>query len=195
MNIKIHDSADVPSDVKIEENTAIWHQVQIRPGAIIGANCVIGKGVYIDTAVKIGANVKIQNYACIYQGVTLEDGVFVGPHVCFTNDLRPRAINKDGSIKSEADWTLTSTLVKKGASLGANSTIRCGITIGKWAMVGAGSVVTKDVPDYALVWGTPARLQGFVCPCGETLIQVTGSGNINRWQCPLCHENIQISSS
>ncbi len=105
----------------------------------------------------------------VYHGVTIDDGVFIGPHVCFTNDLRPRAINPDGSLKAADDWILSLTHIRQGAALGANSTIRCGITIGMWAMIGSGSVVTKDFPDYSLAWGNPARLHGFVCPCGERL--------------------------
>ena len=116
---------------------------------------------------KIGDNVKIQNNVSVYHGVTLEDGVFVGPHVCFTNDRVPRAINADGSPKSLKDWTVSPTVVKKGASLGANSSIRCGITVGEFALVGMGSVVTKDVPPHGLVYGNPAHLKGFVCYCGS----------------------------
>jgi UDP-2-acetamido-3-amino-2,3-dideoxy-glucuronate N-acetyltransferase len=112
----------------------------------IGTNSIIGKGVYVDAGVPIGNNVKIQNYVSVYHGVAIEDGVFVGPHVCFTNDMRPRAVNPDGSLKAADDWELSETRIKKGAALGANSTIRCGITIGEWAMVGSGSVVTKDIP-------------------------------------------------
>ena len=114
---------------------------------------------------------KIQNYVSVFHGVTLEDGVFVGPHVCFTNDLFPRAVNPDGTLKSGDDWKLSKTLIKEGAGLGANSTIRCGVTVGKWAIIGAGSVVTRDVPDYGLVWGNPARLHGFVSPSGEKLVE------------------------
>ena len=114
----------------------------------------------------IGNRVKVQNYVSIYDGVIIEDGVFVGPHVVFTNDKLPRAVNADGTLKDGDDWTISRTLICEGASLGANATIVCGITIGQWAMVGAGSVVTKDVPDHGLVVGNPARLIGYVCKCG-----------------------------
>ena len=117
----------------------------------IGENCILSKGVYVDAGVFIGNNVKIQNYVSVYHGVTIEDGVFVGPHVCFTNDLYPRSVNADGSLKAADDWTLSPILVKEGAAIGANSTIVCGTTIGRWAMIGSGSVVTKDVPDHGLV--------------------------------------------
>jgi UDP-2-acetamido-3-amino-2,3-dideoxy-glucuronate N-acetyltransferase len=167
--IKIHPSAEVSKQAVIGDGTAIWHQCQIRPGAKIGENCNFGKGVYIDSDVSIGKNVKIQNYVSVFHGVSIDDGVFIGPHVCFTNDLKPRAINPDGSVQSSTDWEVSPTTIGLGASLGANSTIRCGITVGKWAMVGAGSVVTHSVPDHGLVYGNPARLHGFVCYCGDRL--------------------------
>jgi UDP-2-acetamido-3-amino-2,3-dideoxy-glucuronate N-acetyltransferase len=165
----IHPSADVASDAIIGQDTKVWHFVQIRNGARIGGECILGRGVYIDAHVVLGNRVKVQNYVSIYEGVTVEDGVFVGPHCVFTNDKQPRAINTDGTLKSPTDWTVSTTLVREGASLGANSTIVCGITIGRWAMVGAGSVVTKDVPDFALVVGNPARQIGLVCKCGKRL--------------------------
>ena len=172
MSVQIHPTADVSERAIIGAGTSIWHQAQVREGAVLGQRCIIGKGVYIDFDVVVGNNVKIQNYVSVFHGVTLEDGVFVGPHVCFTNDLLPRAINADGTLKVGDDWELSKTLVRYGAGLGANSTIRCGVTVGKWAIVGAGSVVTRDVPDYGLVWGNPARLQGFVAPNGERLVEV-----------------------
>lgn len=166
----IHPTADVSVTASIGTGTRVWHQAQIREQARIGVNCVISKGVYIDAGVVVGNNVKVQNYVSIFHGVTIEDGVFVGPHVCFTNDLRPRAINPDGTPKGVDDWVVSETLVCRGAAIGANSTIVCGIRIGQWTMVGAGSTVTRDVPDYGLVLGNPARLRGFVCPCGAQLV-------------------------
>ncbi len=173
MSVRIHSTADVSEKANIGAETSIWHQAQVREGAVLGQNCIIGKGVYIDFDVVIGNNVKIQNYVSVFHGVTLEDGVFVGPHVCFTNDLLPRAINADGTLKAGDDWDLSKTLIRYGAGLGANSTIRCGVTVGKWAIVGAGSVVTRDVPDYGLVWGNPARLHGFVAPNGKRLVETS----------------------
>lgn len=189
---RIHETAEVADNASIGEGTSIWHQCQIRPNAEIGENCNFGKGVYVDADVKIGNNVKIQNYVSVYHGVTVEDGVFIGPHACFTNDMRPRAINVDGSPKSADDWELSKTLVKKGSAIGANSTIRCGITLGEWAMVGSGSVVTRDVPEYGLVFGNPARLRGFVCPCGAKLEKVGESGDAVQAKCPECGFSVEI---
>ncbi|RLC85703.1 MAG: N-acetyltransferase, partial [Chloroflexi bacterium] len=163
-------------------------------GTRIGRNCILGKGVYVDSGVVLGDNVKVQNYVSIYHGVTIEDGVFCGPHCVFTNDKRPRAVNADGSLKAADDWEVTPTLVKRGASIGANAVIVCGVTVGEWAMVGAGSVVTRDVPDHGLVWGNPARLHGFVCPCGhrlETEGQQTEKEAV-RLQCPACGTKIKV---
>ena len=166
---RIHPTADVSSEALIGSGTAIWNQAQVRERARIGVDCVIGKNVYIDTDVVVGDRVKIQNNASLYHGVTIEDGVFIGPHVCFTNDKVPRAINADGSPKSDLDWEVSPILVRGGAALGANSTILPGVTIGRWAMVGSGSVVTRDVEDYALVVGNPARRIGSACTCGQPL--------------------------
>jgi len=168
-SIRIHPTAEVSEQAQIGEGTMIWHQAQVREGARIGRNCILSKGVYVDIGAVLGNNVKVQNYVSIYHGVTLEDGVFCGPHCVFTNDKRPRAINADGSLKAGEDWELTPTLVRRGASIGTNAVVICGVTVGEWAMVGAGSVVSCDVPDYGLVWGNPARLYGFVCPCGNRL--------------------------
>ena len=192
MSVRIHQTAEVSPKAVIGAGTSIWHQAQVREDAEIGENCIIGKGVYVDAGVCIGNNVKIQNYVSVYHGVTLEDGVFVGPHVCFTNDLRPRAVNPDGSLKAADDWVLSRTLISHGAALGANSTIRCGVTIGAWAMLGSGSVVTRDIPDYGLAWGNPARLRGFVCPCGGQLEKETQQGDIIMAKCPECGQKIQI---
>lgn len=165
----VHPTADVAAGAAIGPGTRLWHQVQVREGARVGAHCIIGKGVYIGAGVTVGDRCKVQNYACLYEGLTLEDGVFVGPEVVFTNDRYPRAINPDGTPKTEADWELGRTLVRYGAAVGSRSVILPGLTIGRWALVAAGSVVTKDVPDHALVAGAPARLVGWACVCARPL--------------------------
>ncbi|MCR5061629.1 MAG: acetyltransferase [Saccharofermentans sp.] len=157
----IHPTAEVSDGAKIGKGTRIWNQAQVRENAEIGENCIISKNVYIDEHVKIGNRVKVQNNVNVYHGVTVEDDVFLGPSMTFTNDMYPRSFN--------TEWRITETLVKKGASIGANATIRCGITIGEFGTVGSGSVVTKDVRPYALVVGNPAHQIGWVCRCGFKL--------------------------
>jgi UDP-2-acetamido-3-amino-2,3-dideoxy-glucuronate N-acetyltransferase len=157
----IHPSATVSDTAQIGEGSKVWINVQIREHATIGTDCIISKDVYIDHAVKIGNRCKIQNSVSVYNGVTIEDEVFVGPNVAFTNDKVPRAFN--------AEWKITPTLVQYGASIGANATVVCGIVIGHYAMVAAGSVVTKAVPSHALVMGNPAKIVGYVCQCGGRL--------------------------
>jgi UDP-2-acetamido-3-amino-2,3-dideoxy-glucuronate N-acetyltransferase len=176
MPVRIHSSSLVSDKAEIGDGTQIWLNCQVREGAKIGKNCIFGKGVYVDADVVLGDNVKVQNNVSLYVGVTVEDGVFVGPHVCFTNDKVPRAVNPDMSIKSAHDWVVAKTLVKEGAALGANSTIVCGATVGRWAMVASGSVVTKDVPDHALVMGNPARFYAWVCSCGQKVKLDEASG-------------------
>jgi UDP-2-acetamido-3-amino-2,3-dideoxy-glucuronate N-acetyltransferase len=192
MTVRIHSTADVSDQASIGDGTSIWHHCQIREGARLGCNCILGKGVYIDAGVIIGNNVKIQNYVSVYHGVTIEDGAFVGPHVCFTNDLRPRAINPGGSLKTADDWIPSSTIIRYGAALGANSTIRCGVTVGQWAMVGAGGVVTRDVPNHGLVAGNPARLSGFVCCCGSKLVEKDRASSGTLMQCPECNAELLV---
>lgn len=167
--IDVHPTADVSSQAQIGAGTRIWHEAQVREGVRMGENCIVGKGAYIDFGVQIGNAVKIQNRASIYHGTTIEDGVFIGPHVVFTNDLRPRAINPDGSSKTEDDWVVGETRVQYGASIGAGSVVLPGISIGRFALVGAGSVVTRDVPDHGIVAGNPARVVGYACACAAKL--------------------------
>ncbi len=192
MGARIHPTAEVSPNATIGEGTSIWHHAQVREDVHIGQNCILGKGVYVDAGVQIGNNTKIQNYVSVFHGVQIEDGVFIGPHVCFTNDMFPRAINPDGSLKSADDWMLTTTLIRKGAALGANSTIVCGVTVGEWGMVGAGSVVTRDVPAYGLVWGNPARLHGFVCACGARLENFEQHDHVVTAACSNCEEIIEL---
>jgi UDP-2-acetamido-3-amino-2,3-dideoxy-glucuronate N-acetyltransferase len=190
----IHPTAEVSSTAQIGVGTRIWGQVHVREDAQIGQICNIGKGVYIDRHVHIGSNVKIQNHASLFEGVTLEDGVFVGPHVCFTNDLLPRAITPDGKLKIADDWVITPTLVKYGASIGAGSIIICGITLGEFALVGAGSVVTRDVPPHALVFGNPARQHGYVCRCARKISDVFEQNGLLIGRCEKCGK-IEFSPS
>ena len=177
----IHPAAEVSPDARIGKGTNIWNEAQVREGASVGSQCIIGKGVYIDRDVVVGDRVKIGNRASLYRGVTVDDGVFIGPHVSFTNDRYPRSVTPEGRLRTDADWTPEPTLVREGASLGAGAVILPGLTIGRWAMVGAGSLVAHDVPDHSLVVGSPARLVGYVCVCGRRL-----QGEGGAWRCPAC---------
>ena len=169
----VHESSYVDDGVEIGEGTKIWHFSHIQSGAKIGKNCSIGQNVNIGNNVVVGNNVKIQNNVSIYEGVIIEDYVFCGPSMVFTNIFNPRC-----EYPQRGSEFYKKTLVKKGASLGANSTIVCGNTIGKRAFVGAGAVVTKDVPDYALVMGNPAVIAGWMCACG-TKLDLTKSPDTN----------------
>ena len=169
--MNIHKTAVIDDDVYIGEGTRIWHFTHVQSGARIGKHCILAQNVYVGSGVTIGDHCKLQNNVSIYQGVTLGNGVFCGPSCVFTNDLTPRALYPKGSAH------FVQTRVMDGASIGANATIVCGHTIGKNAMIGAGAVVTDDVPDYVLMLGVPARPSGFVCACGRKL---EGMG------CPAC---------
>jgi UDP-2-acetamido-3-amino-2,3-dideoxy-glucuronate N-acetyltransferase len=165
----VHPTAEVSGEATLAAGCKVWRQAHIRERATIGAGSIIGAGVYVGAGVRVGARCKVQNNALLYEGVSLEDGVFVGPQVCFTNDLLPRAVNPDLTLKAAEDWEVVPTLVREGAAVGAQSVVIAGVTIGRWALVGAGSVVTRDVPDHALVFGQPARIQGWVCKCARRL--------------------------
>ena len=189
-----HPTADVSPKATIGHGTKIWHQAQIREDVHIGPNCIIGKDVYVDFGVSIGANSKLQNGVYVYRGTTVEDGVFLGPGVILTNDKSPRAINPDGSLKSGADWQIGPIHIKRGASLGAGSIVLPGVTIGKFAMIGAGAVVTRDVPPHGLVYGSPSRLHGYVCRCGQLLTTTESLSEKDIpdvWLCPTCSDRYQ----
>ncbi len=158
----VHESSYIDIGAKIGKGTKIWHFTHIMAGAVIGMNCSIGQSCTVENRAKIGNRVKLQNNISVYGLVEIEDDAFLGPSMVFTNDINPRsAFPKKGDFMP--------TKVKEGASIGANATIVCGITIGRWAFIGAGAVVTKSIPDYALVMGNPARIKGFMCRCGEKM--------------------------
>lgn len=185
-DVFIHPKAVVDEGADIGEGTRIWHFAHVRGTAKIGKGCNISKDVYIDGDVVIGNNVKIQNGVSVYHGVTIEDDVFCGPHMTFTNDMYPRAVSDS--------WEICKILVKKGASIGANATIVCNTTLGEYCMIGSGSVVIRDVPAHGLVVGNPARLVGYVCKCGQPLKdEISRDDKSIKMQCSKCNDETVIS--
>lgn len=174
MNYTLHASVLVGDSTEIGDGAQIWHNSQIREKVSIGKTCVIGRNVYVGPGVKIGSNCKIQNNALIYEPAIIADGVFIGPGVILTNDQYPRAVNSDLSLKSGSDWNAVGVSIDEGASIGAGSVCVAPVLIGRWALVAAGSVVTRNVPDYALVGGVPARQLGWVGKHGQKLLQEKG---------------------
>lgn len=177
--IVVAENADVSAEAVIGDGSRIWHLAQIREEARLGMNCIIGRGAYIGTGVTMGDNCKVQNYALVYEPAQLEDGVFIGPAVVLTNDTYPRAITPEGGLKSAHDWVPVGVNIKQGASVGARAVCVAPLTIGRWATIAAGAVVTKDVPDFALMAGVPAKRRGWV---GKAGFPLTRSGG--HWVCP-----------
>ena len=180
MASKILPSADVDSSATIGDGSSIWHLAQIRDGVTLGKNCIIGRGAYIGSGVSLGDNCKIQNYALVYEPAKLGNGVFIGPAAVLTNDQFPRAVNADLSLKSGSDWEAVGVTIGDGASIGARAVCIAPVVIGKWALVAAGAVVTKDVPNYALVAGVPAKRVRWVGRAGVPLEEISD----NRFRCP-----------
>jgi UDP-2-acetamido-3-amino-2,3-dideoxy-glucuronate N-acetyltransferase len=176
----VHLTADVDERAVLGPGTTVWHLAQVREHARLGSGCIVGRGAYVGAGVTIGDNVKLQNYALIYEPARLGDNVFIGPAAVLTNDMNPRSVDVSGKLKRPADWHASGVEVLEGASLGAHVVVVPGRTIGRWALVAAGAVVTRDVPDFALVAGVPARQIGWVGRAGERLI----AERPGRWRCP-----------
>jgi UDP-2-acetamido-3-amino-2,3-dideoxy-glucuronate N-acetyltransferase len=180
----VHPTAEVSPLARVGKGTKVWHHVHVREHALVGRDCILGQNAYIDHYVRIGNNVKIQNNVSVYHGVTLEDDVFVGPHATFTNDLYPRSF--------DPEWHLQKTSVRKGASIGANATILCGIEIGEYAMIAAGAVVTKSVPAHALMVGSPAKIAGYVCKWAHPMKVLGRTKQGVKMGCGKCKEVLEI---
>ncbi|MEV5783670.1 acyltransferase [Streptomyces sp. NPDC052287] len=182
MNYRVQPSAQVDETAEIGAGSSVWDLAQIRDGARLGEGCVIGRGAYVGSGVRMGDNCKLQNYALVYEPAELGDGVFIGPAVVLTNDHNPRSVDPEGKQKRGGDWEAVGVKIADGASIGARAVCVAPISIGRWAMVAAGAVVTKDVPDFALVVGVPARRVGWVGKAGVKLVEHPSEADV--WECP-----------
>lgn len=188
---RIAATADVSDEATIGDGTSIWHLAQIREKAILGTDCNIGRGAYVGPGVRIGDNCKLQNYALVYEPAELGDGVFIGPAAVLTNDEYPRAVTPAGVLKTGHDWNAVGVVIRDGAAIGARAVCVAPVTIGRWALVAAGAVVVKDVPDFAIVAGVPARQRGWVGKAGVPLVPL-GDG---RFRCPSTEALYQESAA
>ncbi|MFF7897319.1 acyltransferase [Streptomyces sp. NPDC088817] len=182
MNYRVQPSAQVDESAEIGAGSSVWDLAQVREGARLGEGCVIGRGAYVGSGVRMGDDCKLQNYALVYEPAELGDGVFIGPAVVLTNDHNPRSVDPEGKQKRGGDWEAVGVKIADGASIGARSVCVAPVSIGRWAMVAAGAVVTKDVPDFALVVGVPARQVGWVGRAGVRLVERADEPGI--WECP-----------
>lgn len=177
----VHATVDLGTNVTLGENTKVWHYAQVRENAILGEGCVIGRGAYVGTGVSLGKNCKVQNYALVYEPAVLGNGVFIGPAAVLTNDQFPRSVSPNLDLKGGEDWEAVGVTIEDGASIGARAVCVAPVNIGKWATIAAGAVVTKDVPDFALMMGVPARRVGWVGRQGHPLVDI-GQG---KFECPV----------
>ncbi|MEU3842939.1 acyltransferase [Streptomyces sp. NPDC028635] len=182
MSSRIQPTAQVDEAATIGDGTTVWDLAQIREDATLGRGCTVGRGAYVGPGVRIGDHVKLQNYALVYEPAVLGDGVFVGPAAVLTNDYFPRSVDPEGKLKRGGDWDAVAVTVGEGASLGARSVCVAPVRVGRWALVAAGAVVTRDVPDFALVAGVPARRIGWVGRAGVRLVE--RDGEPGTWECP-----------
>jgi UDP-2-acetamido-3-amino-2,3-dideoxy-glucuronate N-acetyltransferase len=190
MSARVIGSADVDPRAELGDGTVVWHLAQVREGARLGARCVVGRGAYIGTGVEVGDDVKIQNYALVYEPATIGRGAFIGPAAVLTNDRYPRSVDVAGQQKAAEDWEAEGVVVEEGAAVGARAVVVAGVTVGAWSMIAAGAVVTKDVVPFALVAGVPARAIGWVGRAGRRLEQADGSTLV----CPVTGTHYRLAA-